>query len=254
LNFFELIEVKKLLSMIIALGAIQLIGGLASRRISARAGFIVSGFINGLISSTAFTANLAKKSNSLSLDQVRIESVSFLSATLAMLTQGFFLILIGTDFNLSISLIFISPIAMSIALIFIRNQKNQTIKTEFPQAPLFDFLSLLKLTIFIVGIITIEKLLQLQFGGRGIEILTFLVSLFEIHGSIIANSQMLAKKVISIDEFSFLLSLSLSASYVGKLFIVLFLGHPFLKRRVILWSTLVVASVFFALAIIRIFL
>lgn len=251
LNFFELIEIKKLFSMIIALGAIQLIGGLASRRIGARAGFILSGFINGLISSTAFTATLSKKSRSLSLEQVHVESISFLSATLAMLVQGFFLMLIGTDFNLSISLIFITAIVTTTILIFIRNQKNQTIKTNFPKAPLFDFLSLLKLTIFIIGIITISKLLQIQFGGRGIEILTFLVSLFEIHGSIIANAQMLAKNTISIDEFSFLLSLSLSASYLGKIFIVLFLGHPFLKKRVILWSSLVVTSLFIAFAVIR---
>ncbi len=237
--------------MIFALGAIQLIGGIACRWVGVRAGFIISGFVNGLVSSTAFTATLAKKSRSLSLEQVRIESISFLSATLAMLIQGFFLILIGIDAPLQVMLIFISPITMTIILILIRNQKTKSIRAEFPTAPLFDFVSLIKLTIFIVGIITISKLLQIQFGGRGLEILTFLVSLFEIHGSIIANTQMMVKQTITVEEFCFLLSLSICASYVGKVFIILFLGHPFLKKRVLLWSGFIVGSIFVSLGLMR---
>ncbi len=253
MNFLELIEIKKLFSMIFALGAIQLIGGIASRWVSVRSGFIISGFVNGLVSSTALTATLSKKSRSLSLEQVRIESISFLSATLAMLVQGLFLVLIGTNASPFVLLIFISPIFMTLILIFIRNHKVKSIKAEFPEVPLFDFLSLLKLTIFIVGIITISKLLQIQFGGRGIEVLTFLVSLFEIHGSVIANTQMLAKQTISVDDFCFLVSLSLCASYIGKIFIVLFLGHPFLKKRIVLWTGFIVASIFLSYILTRIF-
>lgn len=231
--------------MVLALGAIQFIGGLVARKVGTQTGLLISGFINGLVSSTAFTAELANKSRSHSLEQVRIESISFLSATLAMLVQGFFLVLIGIENSPKpVLLIFIGPILMTIILIMIRHNKIKSIHAKFSEVPLIDFISLIKLTIFIVGVITISKLLQIQFGGRGLEVLTFFVSLFEIHGSIIANSQLLVKQTISVDEFSFLLSLSIGASYIGKVFIVLFLGHPFLKKRVLLWTSLILASIF----------
>ena len=242
-EFFELIQIEKLLSMVLALGVIQFIGGLASRKVGTRVGFIISGFINGLVSSTAFTTALAKKSKDLSLEQVRIESISFLSATLAMLLQGLFLVFIGiVDPPISSLLIFVGPILMTLVLILIRHRKTKLIKEKFSSVPLIDIISLIKLTLFIVGIITISKFLQVQFGGRGLGVLTFLVSLFEIHGSMIANSQLMVKNIISVDEFSFLLGLSICASYIGKIFIILVLGHPFLKKRVLLWTSFILIS------------
>lgn len=202
-NVLELIKIEKLISMVIALGLIQAIGSLILRRLGPQTGFIISGFISGLISSTAYSATLAKRTKSLSIDQIRIESISYLSSTLAMLIQGLFIVTVGVVDFTKVIIIFVGPIVMTLILIFISAQRSKLINTNFPIRPLFDILSLIKLTIFIIGVVAISNFLQQNFGRMGLGALTFFVSLFEIHGSMIANTQLFSKNFYPLKSFSF---------------------------------------------------
>lgn len=241
--------------MIFALGAIQFVGRVASRWLNVRAGVIISGFVNGLISSTALTASLSKKSKSLSEDNLRIESLSYLSATLAMLVQGFFLVLIGINkFSYEILALFGGPILVTLILLAIRNNKLQGMKADYKKPPLLDILSLIKLAIFIVFIIAISRLLQLKFGKVGLDALTFLVSLFEIHGAIIANTQLYVRDTILLKEFCTLVSIGLAASYIGKLVLIWSLGSSYLRKRASIWSIIILISVFISWGIVTEFL
>lgn len=241
-NLLSLIKIEKLVSMVIVLGLVQFIGGIIMKKLGSRTGFIVSGFISGLVSSTAYTASLARRTRELSTDQVKVETVSYLSSTLASLTQGLFIVLVGVSDFTSGVIVFIGPVLTTLILIYISSNRNKSINPDFPVRPLVDILSLIKLTIFIVGIISISNFLQHSFGNLGIETLTFFVSLFEVHGSMIANTQLFVKNLLTVKEFQMLLTISLISSYVGKLVIVLFLGHSYFKKRILIWSTLIIAS------------
>lgn len=242
----EVIQIEKLIEMILALGLIQFVGAIFSRKLSSHLGFIFSGFVNGLVSSTAFTASLAKRSQNLSETQIKVESISFLSATLAMLVQAAFLVFIGID-NISskILFIFVTPIVATLLLMGFRAYKIKSIETEFPKVPFLDVASLVKLTFFVVGIVTISRLLQSKFGDQGLSLVTFIVSFFEIHGSVIANTQLASNGSILLSEYYFLLALSLATSYLGKLIIVWSLGHRYLKKRITLWVSVLSISIFF---------
>ena len=91
----------------------------------------------------------------------------------------------------------------------------------------------------------ISKLLQMYFGQQGLMVLTFLVSLFEIHGSVISNVQIFESGTINLKVLTSLLTLSIVASYLSKLFLIHTLGHKNLKIKA-LQST---ALLFIALAL-----
>lgn len=224
--------------------AIQLIGSFLAKYLGARVGAILSGFISGLISSTAFTATLAKKSKNLNSKEIQIEAASFLSATLAMLVQALFLVVLGLNtVPVSILYIFFVPISVTLFLIFVRYKKTEFIEVKIQETTYLKSLySILKLSVFIIFIISVSNVLQIYYGSRGLELLTFLVSLFEIHGSVIANTQLLLKNIIIESEFKMLLCLSILASYISKVVMICVLGSTFLKKRVLIWSGIVLTS------------
>ncbi len=94
-----------------------------------------------------------------------------------------------------------------------------------------DIVSLVKLSAFIIGILSLSKILQKFFGFEALLVLTFLISLFEVHGSIIANVQLYNNDSISSLNFNHLLALSVLASYSSKLFLVFTLGSKPLKKE-----------------------
>jgi hypothetical protein len=72
-----------------------------------------------------------------------------------------------------------------------------------------------------------------MFGQSGLVVLTFIVSLFEIHGSIIANIQLYNSGAFNIHWLGSLLALSIVASYISKLFIISILGSLQIRTYII---------------------
>lgn len=230
---WNLLNLKKVATMIFALAFIQILGSLLAHFIGARAGAILTGFLGGLISSTATTATLAKQSKHLSHDKSPLETVTFLCATLAMLLEGASLLLVGTNqINYSLFLIFIGPVLATVVMVWLESQKikDQSVIVEHSAFKLF---TILKLSAFIVFILILSKLAQNYFGQNGLSILTFFVSLFEIHGSLIANIQLYEAQVFDVRALGHLLTISITASYISKLFLIITLGRVDLKKKIL---------------------
>jgi uncharacterized membrane protein (DUF4010 family) len=102
--------------------------------------------------------------------------------------------------------------------------------------------SVLKLALFILIILAVSKILQNVVGEYGIYALTFLVCLFELHGSIIANVQMHEVGDLSVRALGHTLMLGLLASYLAKMTLVILLGRKDLKLRVVKYTTYLVVS------------
>lgn len=198
-----------------------------------RTGSILTGFLGGLISSTATTASLSKKSRIKNAANDSSEMLIFLSATVAMLTEGAGLVFLGTSLLQQASLsLFLGPLLAAAAMIFFYSRKITTEQSRSDEIP-FQILPILKLSFFIVSVLLLSKLLQSLFGHQGLIVLTFLVSLFEIHGSVIANVQLHESGAIDGRFLCNLVAISIFASYLSKLFLVLSLGSSRLKQQVL---------------------
>lgn len=244
LDPWNLLSPKTITIMIFALATIQAFGSLMTKFLGARDGAILTGFFGGLISSTATTASLAKSSKN-SGGQGSAEILIFLSATGAMLFEALVLVVIGTTkIHLSHLLVFSGPILATTVMIFI-HYRSYTERRNASASSEFKILPILKLSLFIIAILSISKLFQQLFGQNGLLVLTSLVSLFEVHGSIIANVQLHESEAVSTQLLCSLLAASVVASYLSKLFLIATLGSASLRTQAIK-STL---FLFFALGI-----
>jgi uncharacterized membrane protein (DUF4010 family) len=217
--------------MIFALTLIQVMGTAMAQVLGARAGAILTGFLGGLISSTATTAALAKRSKNSVQQDGSAETLTFLAATAAMLFEGVALLLTGTtEFHFALSLIFLGPIAMSALLIYRHSNRlgKQSLTLESKE---FRILPIFKLAAFIVAILVLSKVLQNIFGQTGLIVLTFLVSLFEIHGSVIANVQLHDSGGVGVPLLGGLLAISVLASYLSKMFLIYTIGSHSLRTQ-----------------------
>jgi uncharacterized membrane protein (DUF4010 family) len=228
---WNLLNLKKIATMIFALALIQILGSSLSHYVGSKAGAILTGFLGGLVSSTATTATLARQSKISSQNINSFETITFLSATGAMLIEAISLLLIGTDkIHPSLFIIFSGPIFVTIVMIFIQSRKLANRKVDIEESRVY-FITIIKLSAFIIAILALSKILQNSFGQNGLSVLTFLVSLFEIHGSVIANIQLQDAGSIEVRSLGNLLSISIVASYLSKMFLIYTLGSSDLWIR-----------------------
>lgn len=237
--------------MMMALTTIQVVGAVLNHFWGERAGALVEGFFGGLISSTATTASLAKKSKLDARKDTSFEVVAFLTATTAMLFEGMALLLTGSpELHFSLLLIFMGPLFTSVFLIYRRSRKIKTTKLHLTPE-IFRIWPTAKLAIFIVSILAVSKFLQNTLGQKGLLYFTFLVSLFEIHGSIIANLQLHDSGFISVPLLGSLFTISIAASYLSKLFLISTLGSRALRAQIAKVTALLLTSLFLSWLIFR---
>lgn len=238
----ENIQPQKIASIIFALAFVQVLGFIASQLLGSKVGAVLAGFFGGLLSSTATTASLARKSKDSSPNKTSTEILTFLSATLAMLFEGIIVIFWGIkEIHYPLFLIFSGPVLVTLMSIFILSRKANEgyLKTE--NSPL-EIFPILKLSVFIIAILLISKFLQKLFGQSGLLVFTFIVSLFEIHGSLIANIQLHDAGTFNVQLLGSLLAISVAASYLSKLFLIATLGSVHLKFQSIKYMSILFLS------------
>jgi uncharacterized membrane protein (DUF4010 family) len=249
LDPWHLISPKKIATMVFALVFIQIFGSVMARALGARTGALLTGFFGGLVSSTATTASLARRSEHNPQADSTNELLIFLSATLAMLFEAAALVVMGsgdvhTPFLITLAL----PMLTSIAMILYYYRKQVGVRLEY-ENPSFQIAPMLKLTCFIVSMLLLSKLLQNLFGQRSLLILTFLVSLFEIHGSVIANVQLHENGFVDVDFLCAMLAISVVASYLSKAVLIATLGSKSLRNQSIKMTALLFMSLFVSYSI-----
>jgi uncharacterized membrane protein (DUF4010 family) len=238
LDPWGLFNPKKLATMVFALATLQFLGAAAVQYFGSKMGSLLAGFVSGLISSTATTASIAKRSSELGASHTSSGLLSFLAATAAMLFEGLILLLSSeTEKRFSVLVLFLVPLLVTGLLVLVEVRKKAPQSIPLPSSTL-QIGPLLKLIAFISVVISLSKLLQTVFGQEGVVALTFLASLFEIHGTLIANIQLFESESISSVAFSGLLTVSIAASFISKAFLVATLGSRELKKSVFLITAL----------------
>ncbi len=226
---------QKILFMFFALSALQVMGKVLSSFVGHRAGTLMTGFLGGLLSSTATTVRLAMDSHDTEGSQ-SVRMAALHAAILAMLLQAVVLVGAGSVEALrvvSLHFLILFLITMMMAVILWHRQSRPRGLTTGPEKVL-DVWESLKLTVFIVLILAASRGAQTWLGNDGLMVLTFIVSLFEVHGSLISTAQLLAADQVSLAQYEKLVEISLLASFVSKLFLIVTLSSaPFKKRAVV---------------------
>lgn len=232
---WNLINLKKITTIIFTLSLLQLAGSFLMYKLGHTIGAILSGFLGGLASSTATTASLAQQSRTLRTTQTDCcsgETLTFLAATLAMLFECILITTFGSGFFRPSFLIIFSGPSLYV-LYSIWNISRSTLKTKTDIDTIqFEIQPILKLTAFIVIILSLSKLIQRFIGDSALLALTFVVSLFEVHGTVIANMELLDTGIFSIQFLGSLLCVSISATFVSKLILVRSLGSAQLTQKI----------------------
>jgi uncharacterized membrane protein (DUF4010 family) len=227
---WQMFSLKKAAYMVFALAFIEALGAAAIRLLGNRKGAILTGFFGGLVSSTATTVDLARDSVDAPPEDLGKQTLTFLSATLAMLTEGVVLLLFGTsEIHAPLFLILSGPILAVVIMIVILTMRIPHRKVAGREVQI-EILPVIKLAAFIVAILATSKLLQHFLGQSGLIVLTFLVSLFEIHGSVIANIQMHDAGAFGVEFLGGLITLSVTASFISKMFLLWTIGTHKLRR------------------------
>lgn len=240
----------KLLQLIFLLSVIQILSAFLMRFFNRRFGGIALGFFGGLISSTAFAASLSKQSHQSSEDEVRLLSLSYLSALLGTVLEACGLIFFGAaEPHWDLAIIFAAPLVVTIALIVWRSRTLRGVPFTNSNGSALGVSSVIKLAIFILLILAASKILQNAVGESGIFILTFLVCLFELQGSIIANLQMQQAGDLTVRALGHTIMLGLLASYLAKMILVMIVGQKDFAIRVVKYTACLVSSVLFGWAV-----
>lgn len=233
----------KLLQLIFLLSMIQILSAFLMRFFNRRFGGIAVGFLGGLISSTAFTASISKQSHQSTEDEVRLLSLSYLSALLGTALEACGLVFFGAaEPHWEVAFIFAGPLLMTLGLIVWRARSLRTVQFTNSNGSALGVSSVIKLAFFILIILAVSKVLQSAVGEYGVFVLTFLVCLFELQGSVIANVQMQEAGDLTLRALGHTIMLGLLASYLAKMTLVMFLGRRDLGVRVIRYTIFLVSS------------
>lgn len=232
LDPWGILNLRKFFQLIGALLLIQVLGVFSVRFLGRRHGLLLTGFLGGIVSSTALTVSLARRHVS-SSQKIPAEILPFLGATLAMLCEAFLLVYLGTEqFRWELSLLFLGPILFTVTAIGFLLKRHLSFNLFVENERQVDFFGTMKLVVFIMGILAVSKIVQNFAGQSGLQVLTFVVSLFEIHGSVISNTQLYEAKDVSLWSLGLLLAISIAASYVSKIFLVFTFGSAPFKKYV----------------------
>lgn len=241
---WKLISLKKIATLIFTLSFIQVIGAYLLYKFGKKKGSLITGFLGGLVSSTATTAALAHQSKLKENLPASAETLTFLSATLAMLFEGLVITVLGSnEHQFSYAVIFLGP-ALYILFSMQKTTKEISETTSTMENIELKVGPLIKLTLFILAVLSLSKLIQKMVGGNALLLLTFVVSLFEIHGSLIANIQLHDAGTFTKSFLGSLISISIAATFLSKLFLVRTLGSQNLKTQVTKMTLFLFISLF----------
>lgn len=236
LDPWGLFRPQKIVLIFFALSAVQFFGAGLTKVLGHRVGALMSGFIGGLLSSTATTVSIAKDSHEVERSQtLRIAALQ--SSILAMLLETVaFLAAAGGVIALEVVHIhLVILISMTVGLlVMLWRRKPQRPYAVPPEGNILDVASTLKLTGFIVLIMAASKAVQIWAGSQGLMLLTFVVSLFEVHGSLISSAQLYASSGIDSAQYEKLVEISLLASYCAKGVLIAAISNSAFRTRALL--------------------
>lgn len=234
---------RKLVSILGLLLTIQFFGYLGNRIFGARAGAALTGFLGGLVSSTAVFLSIAGNKNSKKdINEAQMGILSVV-ASLGLLGIMISLTSVGLIKSVGIPLMASLCLALLVSLpieYYQRKSKYKNLefqeRVDVQQNPL-RFIEALKLTVFLAFLLVIIGVVKNLLGDEAMYPLAFVTGLFELHAIGIGTGTLFAEKAISEEVASRLILLAGIASLVSKSVLVFFMMRD--KRGFLIFIALV---------------
>jgi uncharacterized membrane protein (DUF4010 family) len=229
-------HVETFFKVLATLGTVQLISSVITLYLRHRFGLVLASIASGIASSTMSTLLHSRRTRSLSPEMDRQEAVFFLGAYLGKLIQCTFIVFSALGLSaLDHMWIFIVSALAVVLLIMVRQWRtaDQVYETEASSPPkMFD---LFKLAGFMLLLILTTQGLEHLFGKGALLGITAVASLFEMHGTIMANIQLSALGQINDRTLNLLFLVSLTSANFSKMGIVWFQGSRYFRSKVVAW-------------------
>ncbi len=210
--------------LFLAFSILQVAGASLSHWLGGTWGAIFVGFWGGFVSSTAVTVRAARATKR-GREPTRTAVAEVLAACLGMLVEAFVLLSLSSwalaKQNLPTLLGFFLP-GLLMLLIWFRHQKGPVEVLKI--TPEVDLLHSLQLTLIVAGLLFLIGFGRQQMGESGVQVLSFVTSLFEMHAVLVANSQLFQSGHLTPQSFHSLIFWGLFAAHLSKLGLALMIG------------------------------
>jgi uncharacterized membrane protein (DUF4010 family) len=208
---------KKFGYLILTLATVEFSSYVLTKIIGEKKGFLVVGFLGGLVSSTAVLLSSCRQANKTPLNW-RTLVCSSLAAKLAALVELLLIVgLISPGLLLRVVLAVGAGLLFGgLALIIIawKNEKrgfNLTLKSPL------DWRGVWRLSFIFGAILALISLAKLWLGEEATFVVSFLTGLVELHGVSLASATMYSQGQLSVEVASLSILLAVIASLVAKI-------------------------------------
>jgi uncharacterized membrane protein (DUF4010 family) len=224
---WQLFNPRSFGTLIATIAAIQ-VGGYASIHLfGERFGIALTGFLGGLVSSTAVFATLPDTLRNHPKSTPAIIASGIFS-NIAMLLVIMIIIFVASPALLTYiyrPIISMMIVGGSSAAFILQYQKNK-IRTQLTPANPLKLVSIFGTSIFIGFMLILITIAKSYVGTEGILIISFLGGLFEIHGISLATALLYLGHQLNISNAESVLYVAILASFISK-FIILWSLTPY---------------------------
>lgn len=216
-----LINPRFLALLLVVIATMQFAGYVAIRVFGQRSGMALVGFFGGLVSSTAVFVTLPR----LYHEQPKILRLAIAAALFSI---------VGMFVELLIILLFAAPALFYFLLfpvismlivgiiigVFLMRKPTVSDADIMPLKNPLDMLAVLRLTLFIAGVIILVTLAKRYVGAEAAQAVAFLGGLFELHSVTLATALLYNAAKLKLNEAGLILSIAVVASFVSKYFLL----------------------------------
>ncbi len=218
---FGVMNPRQLVTLLSLIGILQFAGYATRRMFGARAGLALSGFLGGIVSSTAVFLGL-KDLLSANKNSERSVMASALVANAASLTELAAVLAMG---SLSLLQAIAAPLAVLIALnlliaaLLFRRQKDVAHESDTGR-PL-NVVSVLQLGLLVFSLVALVNLAHRLLQNTGLWLVSFLSGLFELQGVSLAIALDLSRGTVDISSARTAVLVAIAAASLSKIGILL---------------------------------
>lgn len=217
-----IINPRHLLMLFTLIALLQFTGYAASRVFGSRAGLAFSGFLGGLVSSTAVFVGLAQTRRDNHHEERPVIAHALLAIAATLLELALVLMLANTVLAMQLALPILAMLSSCIGLALLLSRGKTGQRSSMPVRDPVNFRSVLKLALLLAGLIALVNLAHQIFHDRGLWLVAGISGLFELQGVSLAIALDLQRGVIPIASGMIAVLLAISASFVSKIAIILF--------------------------------
>ncbi|MFC1670639.1 MgtC/SapB family protein [Spirochaetota bacterium] len=247
----ELINPHTVWLMVVLISGIGFTGYLATKILGSQKGIGLTGFLGGLVSSTATTLTFSRRSKEETVSDVngsKALSVSFALAILLACSTMFPRILVevlivNSDLlkSLSVTMGLMSMAGFMFCLAIWKKTKNEK-SDEVPLKNPFNIMPAVKFGLLYAGIVLLTRVIEVMAGESGIYVVSIISGLTDVDAITLTMSQISKNNPMKLNQASIAITLAAFSNTFLKAGMVFALGSKELRKTVLIGFTVIISA------------